>query len=671
MIVDSCGIRCSTRLALGLVLFAAGSLHLRANGPDQPVVYTHALDIKRLPANESAKEHPVSIRAVVTFFDRQFSRWFVQDDTSGISIISKDSRIDGPLAAGDFISVDGVTTPGAFSGAIAKARIVHLGVRPLPQPERPAFEDLISGESDSSWVEVTGIVRSGQIGRGRLRLNVKVPGGSLIAVLNSYPLDWNRSFIDSKVSLSGAVAQIAYQERQSIGVRIFVPPGSIRILERGAADPFSLPDSSAVTDLGYRRNAESEHRIRVRGVVVGVEPGQSLFLAGKDEKYEIRGDPPCVAEPGDVIDAVGFPGAFETRPGLLDSICRAAPGKVNFGAVSLAAVSLRAEQVLASQVLPGAAATYVSAASSRHDMTLVRMQGTLLQNSPGSVGSVLRLASGGKQFLATLPGANQGILKGLGEGSILQLTGICLLSYDEYRRPQSFRLLLRTPSDVLVLKAAPWWNLENALRVLSVMAFILMGAIVWVVRQSIQLRRANKALRKLSFQDALTGVANRRKFDITLEKELRRAARSSTPISLIMIDIDFFKRLNDRYGHQKGDECLVLVARALQSTRKRFSDLVARYGGEEFAIILPGSESASAIRVAEAAREAVIGLSICHEDSPFLYVSISAGIATIWPDRENTSACCIALADQALYQSKSEGRNRVSHMEANVAQGVF
>jgi diguanylate cyclase (GGDEF)-like protein len=400
--------------------------------------------------------------------------------------------------------------------------------------------------------------------------------------------------------------------------------------------------------------------------VVGIEPGQCLFLAGKDEKFEIQGNPACVAEPGDVLDAVGFPGSVETRPALVDSICRKLAGKSSVGAVPL-----KPEQVLGSPWTQSDPLKPGSGASSRNDMNLVRMQGTLVQSSPGPEGSVLMLASGGKQFLATLPGAHPGTLSGLGAGSILELTGVCLLNYDEYRRAQSFRILLRNPADVVVLKAAPWWNLENAMRVLSAMAIVLMAAIVWVVRQSIQLRKANKALQKLSFQDALTGVANRRKFDRTLEKELRRAARSSTPVSLIMVDIDFFKRLNDRYGHQKGDECLVLVAHALQSTRKRFTDLVARYGGEEFAIILPGSEPEAALGIAEGVREAVEDLALCHEDSPFQQVSISAGIATVWPDRCTSAASLIALADQALYQSKMGGRNRVSAIDLNVPQGVF
>src|SRR5471030_906895 len=126
------------------------------------------------------------------------------------------------------------------------------------------------------------------------------------------------------------------------------------------------------------------------------------------------------------------------------------------------------------------------------------------------------------------------------------------------------------------------------------------------------LRDQAMVLRSQTFSDGLTGIANRRHFDVAMEKEQRRAKRGGTPLSLLMIDIDNFKAFNDHYGHQKGDQCLIQVAAALADMLKRPSDLSARYGGEEFAIILPETDGEQAERMGEAMRQRVLALAIAH-----------------------------------------------------------
>jgi diguanylate cyclase (GGDEF)-like protein len=131
-----------------------------------------------------------------------------------------------------------------------------------------------------------------------------------------------------------------------------------------------------------------------------------------------------------------------------------------------------------------------------------------------------------------------------------------------------------------------------------------------VAERTKQLEEANRILQQLSSQDGLTGIANRRHFDGELSREWRRALRSKTPLSLLMLDIDGFKAYNDFYGHQKGDECLRSVASTLKAVVKRPGDLCARYGGEEFAVILPGTRFEGAVRMAEAFRAAIEALRI-------------------------------------------------------------
>jgi len=176
-----------------------------------------------------------------------------------------------------------------------------------------------------------------------------------------------------------------------------------------------------------------------------------------------------------------------------------------------------------------------------------------------------------------------------------------------------------------------------------------------------ELAEANKILEKLSSLDGLTGVPNRRRFDEVLKQEWQRAIRHSTAISLIMLDIDFFKLYNDTYGHQGGDECLKRVAKALESTARRETDTVARYGGEEFAVILPETGSRGAREVAEALRASVEGLNIPHESSKVSdFVTISVGVATWLPEKGSVPEDLLGAADEALYKSKENGRNRVT-----------
>jgi len=176
-----------------------------------------------------------------------------------------------------------------------------------------------------------------------------------------------------------------------------------------------------------------------------------------------------------------------------------------------------------------------------------------------------------------------------------------------------------------------------------------------------ELARANAALERMARVDGLTQVANRRCFDETLEREWRRMAREQKPFSLLMCDIDFFKRYNDTYGHQEGDECLRMVARALEKSVFRPADLVARYGGEEFALLLPDANIAGAMRVAERLLETVRTLHIEHRTSTASpHVSISVGAACFHPGRSGSPEELIVRADQALYQSKAQGRNRAT-----------
>jgi two-component system chemotaxis family response regulator WspR len=174
-----------------------------------------------------------------------------------------------------------------------------------------------------------------------------------------------------------------------------------------------------------------------------------------------------------------------------------------------------------------------------------------------------------------------------------------------------------------------------------------------------ELEVSNLELARISNQDALTGLANRRRFDEALDVECRRAARDRNALSLILTDVDFFKKYNDAYGHPAGDECLRRVGEALSYGARRPADLPARYGGEEFALILPSTPRKGAPHVAEAVRCGVAALSIPHSGSSVAdHVTLSLGIATLDPEHPVSPETLIERADAALYAAKHGGRNR-------------
>lgn len=229
-----------------------------------------------------------------------------------------------------------------------------------------------------------------------------------------------------------------------------------------------------------------------------------------------------------------------------------------------------------------------------------------------------------------------------------------------------------TPTQAFEAEEAPKDNATSALlralgnlyHVLSEQNHDLADANVLLERRVAErtdaLERANKLLEKASRTDGLLGISNRMHFDECLEREWHRAVRERTTLALLMLDVDHFKRYNDRYGHQAGDDCLRAVARAAQGALRRPADMLARYGGEELVLMLPNTDIAGARVVARAVHDAIAQLQLPHAASPVAaHVTVSIGVANVAPERGNVPAVLIAAADQALYAAKAAGRNRV------------
>jgi len=178
---------------------------------------------------------------------------------------------------------------------------------------------------------------------------------------------------------------------------------------------------------------------------------------------------------------------------------------------------------------------------------------------------------------------------------------------------------------------------------------------------ALHLETEKKAAELMSMTDSLTGLANRRYFDKALNMEFQRLKRSGAPLTLIMLDVDHFKKFNDSYGHLAGDDCLRRIGLTLKSHIRRAADILARYGGEEFVAILTDTDPDGAVILAEQIRKAVEALAIPHAASGVApVVTVSLGVVTAYPVRLSSADQVVALADEAMYVSKKGGRNRTT-----------
>nr|WP_218088542.1 GGDEF domain-containing protein [Variovorax sp. SG517] len=299
---------------------------------------------------------------------------------------------------------------------------------------------------------------------------------------------------------------------------------------------------------------------------------------------------------------------------------------------------------------------------------LIREDGTMITRRPFNPGMVGRDMRGSELFQAY---RSQGPVG----------TAYIRSAQDGVLRLNSFRRLPNYPLFVAASLSkeeilAPWWRETLWHSAGVVLLVLIVGGVGWrLVKQfqlqiqtEAELRRArdaletlNTTLNTLAMEDGLTGLANRRKFDVTLDAEISRAVRDASTLALIMIDVDCFKQYNDIYGHAAGDECLQKIGRAVAAVAaKRPGDLAARYGGEELAVLLPHTDVQAAVHLAERIRNAVRDLKIPHAAMANGFVTLSAGVEALKPaDSSAKSKELIEAADKALYHAKTQGRDRV------------
>ncbi|VVQ20981.1 diguanylate cyclase [Pseudomonas fluorescens] len=293
-------------------------------------------------------------------------------------------------------------------------------------------------------------------------------------------------------------------------------------------------------------------------------------------------------------------------------------------------------------------------------MFLGLSDGTLLARRPFDENLIGTSLAQGRIYRTLLPEAAAGtaMIDSVVDG-VVRLYG--------YRRLAAYPLVVSAAtSRDTILKG--WYERAFQSSVIVALVILGIGLFGWVFIHQVRdgerieknLRKAQRTLEQIATHDSLTGLANRRLFERSLEIEFARGARQVSPVSLIMLDIDFFKRYNDAYGHVAGDHCLTQVAQVLQTCCQRKSDLAVRYGGEEFAVLLPDTDINGALAIAGQIRRSVIDKHIIHSGSPTGYLTVSLGCYSFIPSGNDSPEVFIQRADAALYQAKNAGRNRAA-----------
>ena len=423
-------------------------------------VLTTARQVRNLSPQQANLAYPVHIRAIVTFYAPDRSDLFVQDSTAGIFVWRDKFR--SPLRAGDLVELDGVSE-GDFAPEIKEQAIRVIGHGHLPVAPLLDYSDLSGGREDSQFITVRGTVRSAEIrtsphGRKTLALRTEI-GGNVVEITVPAAAADLRNLIGAKIRASGVCASHFNDRQQFLGIWLQLSSLSDLRVEHAASDPSRIPLISLSGVLQFSTLQQPYGRVRVRGSVTHEESGRAMYLQSGNDVLIVRTAAPVSIHPGDLVEAIGF-----AKPGRYYPVL---------------------EDAAITPLGKGPAITPVAVNSSginnqRFDGLLVRISARLLEHVHHADGEMLVLQDDANIFNAYLPGTFFGPGQGLENGSLVEATGVCVLP--PHRGPSSpgFSLLLRSPSDIGVLKRPSWWTLSRALWLLAILLGVFFGAVVWV-----------------------------------------------------------------------------------------------------------------------------------------------------------------------------------------------
>ena len=451
--------------------------HTPTGLPATPVL-TRVSDIHALSEKDAGRGHPVRIRGIVTFYGPASSRpdrtvLFVQDSSDGIYV--ETPLGDLGLTAGDFVEIKGVTGHGWFTNQIERPEIHVLGRGPLPVPRRPRYEELALGQQDSHWVEIAGIVHSTQIQlpSKALALSLSVGLGRVTVAVQNYPASAPTKLLDSRIRIQGACGGEFNAKQQLIGIVVYVQNiNSVRVLEPSTLTAETPPVESIRELARLSARTTSGHRVKVRGIVTLQMPFRTLFIKDATDSLKVETPQPTAVQPGDAVEVWGFPG---------------------LGGRSLKLEDAQFRRLAGGPPPAPAEITVAEALQGNYDSSLVRLEGRMFELLTERDPPTLVVASGRAAFQARVLGEGaQAAIRRLEVGSRLRLTGVCEVLTEEKGVPPAFRLLVRSPEDVVLLERPPSWYAQRVFWVLGLMGAMMLATAAWVMmlRKQVQAKTA-------------------------------------------------------------------------------------------------------------------------------------------------------------------------------------
>lgn len=421
----------------------------------------------RALTEEQARQNPQThLRGVVTFFDSSLFSRFIQDETAGIYLF--DSGLPIHLVPGDLVEVLGVSSPGEYAPIVVPQKITVVGRAPLPTPRRVTYQELASGQEDSQFVEIAGIVRSVQFHdpSKHFQIEIATGGGRLSVYARALPVKRPEELLDSKVRVRGVCSTKFNHQRQLFAIRLMVPrPEDLAIEVPAPRDPFEIKARPIGSLLRFAPQDSAGHRVRVEGTVIYFRPGETLFLQSGEQGVEVLTKLTDPLQLGDRVEALGFVGQGGYTPILQDAIFR---------------------KLASGSPLEPSPVTHDAALTGTFDSRLVRLTARLLDQAVNGADRSLILEEGGFIFHAYLrQGNGPNVFAGLENGSRISVTGVCRIDPGEWQagedwRAKSFSILMRSRADIVVLQAPSWWTLKRVLWIAGGLVFAVLAAFSWV-----------------------------------------------------------------------------------------------------------------------------------------------------------------------------------------------
>ncbi len=448
---------------------------------DPTGILTTAAEVRNLTVAQAERHYPVKLRAVVTFYDDALFSRFIQDGTAGIYL--NETNVPA-LSPGQLVEVEGFTSPGEYAPIIVPKRVRIVGMAELPLPHPVAFDQLASGKEDSQFVEVAGIVRSVlfEDGSRNYLIELATGGGRLTVYAHDLPTQPTQDLVDGTVRIRGVCSSQFNRQRQLFAIRLLVPRAEDVTVEIPAtANPFAIPERKISSLFQFTPQGTYGHRVKISGTVTCFQPRSGLYVQDQNYGLFVQTKSTNSLHLGDRVEVLGFATPGQYTPMLQDAIYR----DVGPGAVPVPA------QINCDAALKG-----------DYDSRLIRIEAKLLNHAQVGQEQSLALESGGFIFHAYQQAEDGKPYARLENGSLVGVSGICLVDpgpwmAGETWRAKSFRILLRSPDDVAVLRSPPWWTLKKMLWIAGALAFVVIGAFTWIAALR---RRVREQTRTISQQ---------------------------------------------------------------------------------------------------------------------------------------------------------------------------